>query len=181
MSELNRAAFLDRDGVINEALIKNGIPFSPSSVADLKIISGVQSAISKLRKHGYIPVVITNQPDVSRGRLNPDSLNAIHRFLAEKLGIDHFFVCPHDDIDNCECRKPKPGMIRDAASKLKIDLSKSFLVGDRWKDVEAGHLAGVNVYFIDYFYSELRPKLPYERVSSLSEAVEMELGGNRES
>ena len=172
---------MDRDGVINEAFIKNGMPFSPASVGELKIISGVQIAINILKQHGYIPVVITNQPDVSRGRLNPDSLSEMHGFLAEKLGIDHFFICPHDDIDNCECRKPKPGMIRDAASKLKIDLSKSFLVGDRWKDIEAGHSAGLKVYFIDYLYSESRPKLPYVRVFSLYEAVEMELGVSREN
>jgi D-glycero-D-manno-heptose 1,7-bisphosphate phosphatase len=180
LTGLNRAAFLDRDGVINESLMKNGIPSSPSSIIELRIISGVEEAIRNLKQHGYIPVVITNQPDVSRGNLSRDSLDEIHSFLAKKLGIDHFFICPHDDMDNCECRKPKPGMIQDAASKLKIDLAKSFLVGDRWKDIQAGHLAGVKTYFIDYFYPESRPKYPHTRVLSLFEAVELELGANYE-
>jgi D-glycero-D-manno-heptose 1,7-bisphosphate phosphatase len=180
LTELVRAAFLDRDGVINESFLKNGIPSSPSSITELRIISGVEESIKNLKQHGYLPVVITNQPDVSRGKLSPVSLDGIHTFLAKKLGIDHFYICPHDDMDNCECRKPKPGMLQDAASELKIDLAKSFLVGDRWKDIEAGHLAGVRSYFIDYSYPESRPKYPHTRVFSLFEAVELELGANYE-
>ena len=173
---MRAAAFLDRDGVINASSIRNGIPHPPESVLEVQILSGVLEAINLLIANNYLPVVISNQPDVARKRIELSSVHSINAFIAQETGISNFYVCPHDDIDCCKCRKPKPGLIEIAAKDLDIDLSKSFLVGDRWRDIEAGQALGLTTFFIDYSYSEMRPKLPFTRVTSLFEAVEIRIG-----
>ena len=175
---MKAAAFLDRDGVINASYIRNGIPYPPESVLEVQILSGVFDAISLLTANNYLPVVISNQPDVARKKIELSSVQSVNDFIARETGISNFYVCPHDDSDGCKCRKPKPGLIEIAASDLDIDLSKSFLVGDRWRDIEAGQSLGIPSYFIDYSYSELKPKLPFTRVASLLEAVEIRIGAN---
>lgn len=169
---MKAAAFLDRDGVINANHIKNGIPHPPESVLEVQILSGVLEAINLLIANSYLPVVISNQPDIARKKIELSSVHSINDYIAQETGITNFYICPHDDSDNCKCRKPKPGLIEIAARELDIDLSKSFLVGDRWRDIEAGQSLGMPSYFIDYSYSELKPKLPFTEVSSLLEAVE---------
>lgn len=166
-----RAVFLDRDGVLNGVLLDNGKPHPPKSLEDLVILPGVEEAIRIFRKLELELIVVTNQPDVARGFVTSESVNLIHEYLRNKLGIKHFYSCLHDDSDACTCRKPLPGLILQAAELIGIDLAGSFMVGDRWRDVEAGTMAGCICYFIDYSYSERRPNDPFVSVKSLLDAA----------
>ncbi|MFZ0738847.1 MAG: HAD-IIIA family hydrolase [Candidatus Acidiferrales bacterium] len=167
-----RAVFLDRDGVINRAIVRNGRPHPPATLDELEILPDVPEALSELKGHGFDLVVITNQPDVARGTQTRDAVEVINRKLASTLPLDDIFVCYHTDQDNCSCRKPKPGMLLDAARKYDIDLSVSFLVGDRWRDIEAGKNAGCKTILIDGGYHEKRSgQAPDASVGSLREAA----------
>jgi D-sedoheptulose 7-phosphate isomerase len=167
------AVFLDRDGVLNRPVIRDGKPFPPSSVAELEILPDVAASLRDLKAHGFLLCVITNQPDVARGTQSRAAIEAIHQKLASMLPIDDIFVCYHDDIDRCACRKPQPGLLLEAQRRYNIDLSRSFLVGDRWRDIDAGHNAGCKTVLIDYGYSEQKPAKPPEvTVRSLSEAAD---------
>lgn len=168
-----RAVFLDRDGVINNAVIRDGKPYPPSGLAEIRINPGVESGLNALHKLGYMLILVTNQPDVSRGRITRESVEAIHTFLQEKLPLDAIMVCYHDNHDQCDCRKPKPGHLLEAAKKFNIDLSQCFIVGDRWSDVEAGKRAGCKTIFIDNGYIEQQPDTPDFSVNSFDEAVEI--------
>jgi D-glycero-D-manno-heptose 1,7-bisphosphate phosphatase len=126
-----------------------------------------------LKAHGFALYVITNQPDVARGTQTREAVEAIHQALASSLPIDDIFVCYHDDADDCACRKPKPGLLLEAQRKHNIDLSRSFFVGDRWRDIDAGHAAGCKTVLIDYGYRERKPARPPEAtVRSLREAAD---------
>jgi len=151
-----RAVFLDRDGVINEAILRDGKPYPPSGVGELKIVAGAAEALRDLKQVGFLLIVVTNQPDIARGTQSRASVDAIHQTLRGTLPLDNFFVCPHDDSDQCDCRKPLPGLLLRAANKYDIDMQRSFMVGDRWRDVEAGASAGCATIWIDYGYREKR-------------------------
>jgi D-glycero-D-manno-heptose 1,7-bisphosphate phosphatase len=166
------AVFLDRDGVINRAEVRDGRPFPPARVEDLEVLPGVGPALSRLRDAGFLLVVVTNQPDVARGTQRRDVVDAMHAALAATLPIDAFCVCPHDDGDGCGCRKPEPGLILEAARARRIDLRRSVMVGDRWRDVEAGRRAGCATVFVDRGYAERRAETPDTVVGSLDEAVD---------
>ena len=157
---MKRAIFLDRDGVVNKIIIKNNLPFSPASFKELEILPGVKESISRLKKLNFICLVVTNQPDVSRGKIEKRTVIEINNYLKDEIKLDDIFVCYHDDQDNCKCRKPKPGLLLEAAYKWNVDLIKSYMIGDRWKDIEAGEKAGCKTIFIDYNYTEKRPKNP---------------------
>jgi D-sedoheptulose 7-phosphate isomerase len=171
--EKRRAVFLDRDGVINRAFVRDGKPFPPPTPQELEIIPGVPEALRDLKSHGYELLVVTNQPDVGRGRQSRQALDTIHQALLASLPLDDIVVCCHTDQDNCDCRKPLPGMLLEAARRHRIDLSASFMVGDRWRDIEAGYNAGCKTILIDYGYSERPPdRVPDLRVGSLREAAD---------
>ena len=169
-SSVRRAVFLDRDGVINRTVVRDGRPYPPASVEALELLPGVTEALTRLHQAGFRLVVVTNQPDVARGTQDRAVVDAIHAKLAAALPIDEFRVCDHDDSDGCDCRKPKPGLLFNAARDAGIDLAASFMVGDRWRDVEAGRAAGCRTIFIDYDYDERRPHAPEFVVRSLAEA-----------
>lgn len=151
---MRRAIFLDRDGVINKVLLNNGKPFSPRSFEDFELFPEVGSILNFLKKMGFINIIVTNQPDIARGLMKMKELNKMHALIQERLPIDDIMVCPHDDADNCDCRKPKYGMLLEAADKWNIDLKKSYLVGDAWKDMEAGKQAGCRTIIIDMPYNK---------------------------
>jgi D-sedoheptulose 7-phosphate isomerase len=168
-----RAVFLDRDGVINRAFVRDGKPFPPPTPQELEILPGVAEALRELKANGFKLLLVTNQPDVGRGKLSVQTLDAMHEDLRAHLPLDDILVCCHTDQDKCDCRKPMPGMIIAAARKHNIDLAASFMVGDRWRDVDAGYNAGCKTILIDYGYSERPPDHePDLRVGSLREAAD---------
>jgi D-glycero-D-manno-heptose 1,7-bisphosphate phosphatase len=168
---LKKAVFLDRDGVISQALIDDGRPYSPRKKEELFILTGVSEAVELLLSHGYLPVVVTNQPDIARGFTTFEHVSEMHKIISNRTGLQHFYVCVHDEQDKCQCRKPKTGMLTNAARELSLNLNESFLVGDRWKDIQAGQNAGCHCFFIDNGYLEKRPEPPFHTVVSLLEAA----------
>ena len=139
---MNRAVFIDRDGVINRAIVREGRPDSPTGLGDLEILPGVPEALQSLRDAGFRLIVATNQPNVGAGRQAQAAVEDIHAYLRSTLPLDDIRVCYHTDVDRCACRKPKPGMLLDAARDWNIDLASSVMVGDRWRDIDAGKAAG---------------------------------------
>ena len=170
---MKRAVFLDRDGVINRALVVNGKPYPPASLEDFELLPGVESAILALRQAGFLIIVVTNQPDVATGIQRQEVVEAMHGKLLSAGLCDDVKACYHIDADGCGCRKPKPGMLFDAAREWQIDLQQSFMVGDRWVDVASGKAAGCFTFFIDYKYNEQSRDKPDALVSSLSEVAEL--------
>lgn len=173
---MKRAVFLDRDGVINANLQRDGRPVAPTSLADFRLLPGVEDAVSRLKASGYMIVVITNQPDVANGLTQRSTVDAMHDLIRAKLAVDDIEVCFHNDAAECECRKPKPGMILKAAVEHGIDLALSYVVGDRWRDIAAGRAAGCSTIFIDYGYKQEGPNFPDKVAKSLSEAAAFILG-----
>ncbi len=168
-----RAVFLDRDGVINRTFVRDGKPFPPTTLQELEVLPGVSEALQELKQDGYKLLVVTNQPDVAREKQSRQTIEAMHQALSAQLPLDDILVCYHTDEDKCDCRKPMPGMLLEAAKKHNIDLAASFMVGDRWRDIEAGYNAGCKTILIDYGYSERPPAhAPDLRVGSLREAAD---------
>ena len=174
-----RAVFLDRDGVINRADVRAGRPFAPLRLEDLEILPGVAPALGRLHDAGFRLVVVTNQPEIARGTLGRDVVDAMHASLAAALPLDEFRVCAHDDADGCDCRKPKPGLLQMAARDGGLDLHDSFMIGDRWRDIDAGRRAGCTTIFIDRSYDEPPPPAPDATVASLSDAADWILSHNQ--
>ncbi len=169
---MNRAVFLDRDGVINRASVDQGRAHPPASLSELEILPGVPEALAALKARGYYLIVVTNQPDVARGAQRREVVEALNAWLLERLPLDEIRVCYHDDRDECDCRKPLPGMLRSAAVAHEIDLAASFMIGDRWRDIEAGRNAGCRTILIDYHYDEALTCPPDRVVASLAQAAE---------
>jgi D-glycero-D-manno-heptose 1,7-bisphosphate phosphatase len=170
-SELPVAVFLDRDGVLNRPIIRDGRPYPPATLEEFSVLPEVPGACDRLRRAGFVLLVVTNQPDIARGVQDRAVVDEIHRQLLCTLPIDRVYVCPHDDVDGCDCRKPGPGMLLEAARDLGLNLANSFMVGDRWRDVEAGRRAGCRTVFVDRGYSEQTPTDPDAAVSDLGEAA----------
>lgn len=166
-----RAVFLDRDGVLNANVDRAGKPVAPTRVEDLRLLDGVAPAVQALKAAGFLTIVVTNQPDVATGRASQTSVEDINREVARAMPIDAFYVCYHIDADNCACRKPKPGLLLSAAGAHGVDLPSSYLVGDRWRDIEAGQAVGCKTVLVDNGYPQERPCTPTVMVSSLPEAV----------
>ena len=173
---MRRAVFLDRDGVINRAVVCEGKPYPPGNLDQMEILPGVLGALVLLREAGFMLIVVTNQPDVARGTTPRAVVEQINNHLHACLPIDEFRTCYHDSIDGCDCRKPLPGALFAAAKEHDIDLSKSYMIGDRWRDTEAGERAGCKTIFIDYGYAEKQPDSVNHRVGSLAEAAQIILG-----
>lgn len=173
-----RAVFLDRDGVINEAVLCDGRPYPPPDLASFRLYDGAVDAVARLRAAGFRVIVVTNQPDVRTGKQTREVVDAMHERLRRELAIDDVRACFHVDADDCACRKPKPGMLFEAALAWRLSLALCFLVGDRWRDVEAGRAAGCRTFWIDRGYRERRPD-PDWTVASLGEAADRILGIDR--
>ena len=172
-----KAVFLDRDGVLNRAVVKDGRPYPPASVEEVEILPGVTEALQRLKDAGFVLIVVSNQPDVGRGATPIATVEEINDYLARRMPIDRFMMCFHDSGDGCDCRKPRPGMLFTGAQEFDVDLASSYMVGDRWRDVEAGISAGCKTIFIDYGYNEKQPKSCDYKVSSFSDAVNIILKG----
>jgi D-glycero-D-manno-heptose 1,7-bisphosphate phosphatase len=168
------AVFLDRDGVLNEPVVRDGKPYPPASLDELVIAEGAREALERLKAAGYRLIVVTNQPDVAAGAQRRDVVEAINAALVAALPIDEVRVCYHDDRAACDCRKPAPGLLLQAPTH---DLPRSVMVGDRWRDVEAGARAGVGAcVLIDRAYREPLTVQPDARVRTLAQAADWILG-----
>ena len=160
-----KAVFLDRDGVINQAVVREGKPYPPANLAELVVLPGVPQALFRLRQAGYLTLVVTNQPDLARGTLLPEVLEALHAHLLDTLPLDGIDFCPHDDPDGCDCRKPLPGMLLRGAKRYDLSLADCVMVGDRWRDIEAGRRAGCSTVFISCGYAEKQPDPPADHTA----------------
>lgn len=149
-----RAVFFDRDGVLNRVVMRDGEVSSPRSMTEFILAEGAVDAVARLRRAGYFIFVVTNQPDIARGLLDPGELEAMSSVLRSVLGVDEVRVCPHDDRDDCGCRKPRPGMLRDLATQWGLDLASSYIIGDTWRDMEAGRAAGCGTVLLRWPYNE---------------------------
>lgn len=171
-SHARRAVFLDRDGVLIRPIVRDRKPYAASRPDEVRIIEGVPEACAELSRLGFLLVMVTNQPDIARGKVSREFVERTNAELAHTLGLDDVQLCPHDDADECACRKPKPGLMTRAADSLRIDLGASIVVGDRWRDIEAGRRAGCRTVFIDCGYDEVLKETPDRIAASLSDAVE---------
>lgn len=163
--------------------MRDGKPYPPANVQQTLIVPDAPSSLRTLKQQGFLLIVVTNQPDIARQKASLTDLQEIHRFLRSELPLDDFFTCFHDDKDQCDCRKPLPGLLLAAAATYNLDLQRSYLIGDRWRDIEAGAAAGCSTILIDYHYNEQRStRHPDVCVSSLSQAVDwimkQEMQGN---
>lgn len=172
-----RAIFLDRDGVLNDAIVKEGKPYPPASLAELKVADDVLPALLALKAQGFLLLGATNQPDVARGKTERHLVEAINATLMQRLPLDEIRVCYHDDRDQCDCRKPLPGLLSTAAQAYQVDLPTSFMIGDRWKDITAGKAAGCRTIWINRQYQETHPMDADKTVATLGEAAKWILTG----
>ncbi len=170
---MRKAVFLDRDGVINRSEVRGGKPYAPTRAEDFELLPGAADAMVALRAAGWLVIVVTNQPDLATGKQSRTGIDAMHQPLRDAGMVDDIKVCPHVDADHCACRKPRPGMLLDAAREWGIDLNASIMVGDRWRDIEAGQAAGCRTIFVDHGYAEKQPERPDSVVMSLAQAQEL--------
>lgn len=167
---VNKAVFLDSDGVLNTAVIINGKPVAPTSVNDLEIPAEVRPALERLKAAGYILICVTNKPDIERGRMTQADVDAIYVKMRRELPLDDVLICYKEGSPNY---KPNPGMLLEGQRKYDLDLSQSYMVGDRWKDVGAGKNAGCETIWINRGYQEKQPDPPADYTAlSLTEAAQ---------
>ena len=171
-----RAVFLDRDGVINANLERNGKPVAPTALAEFRILPGAADAVRRLKTAGFLIIVVTNQPDIRAGLTQKSAMEAMHDEIRRQMPIDDFFICFHVEADDCSCRKPKPGLILEAIVKYGIDAVSSYVVGDRWRDILAGQAVGCRTIRVDNSFAEERPSSPDRVVKSLAEAADFIIG-----
>jgi D-glycero-D-manno-heptose 1,7-bisphosphate phosphatase len=176
---MRRAVFLDRDGVLVREIVRDGRPYAPSNIEQFEVIPEARAGLDRLKAQGFLLIVVTNQPDVIRGIVPRATLDCMHRRLKSALPLDEILVCYCLETDqNCICYKPRPGMLIDAADRWNIDLARSYMVGDRWRDVGAGRAAGCRTIFLERGYtSDRRPDRPDHTVYSLQEACELIVAG----
>jgi D-glycero-D-manno-heptose 1,7-bisphosphate phosphatase len=168
---MRRAVFLDRDGVLNQTTVRDGVSYPPASAGQVELLDGVPEALALLEQHGWLLIAVTNQPDVARGTQTRETVEQINQRIAAQLPLAAIFTCFHDNQDGCNCRKPQPGMLMQAADLHQIDLDNSFMVGDRWSDIVAGHAAGCRTFLIDLPYSQRQRCAPDFTVANLLEAA----------
>lgn len=176
-----RAVFFDRDGVLVEATVRDGRPFPPAGLQDIALVQGARDSVARLRDAGFVAICVTNQPDVARGSLDAASAFEMNKFVLEALGLDDLIACFHDDRDGCPCRKPLPGMLIQGAARWSVALEESFMVGDRWRDIDAGAAAGCRTVLVDCRWAEREPdNKPDASVDSVVAAAAWILSETRE-
>ncbi|HEX6938355.1 MAG TPA: HAD-IIIA family hydrolase [Longimicrobiales bacterium] len=168
---MRAAIFLDRDGVLNPLIESDGGVRSPRVRTELELAADAPEVVERLQRAGFLVFVVTNQPDVARGKLPLAELVAMNAEVRERLGVDDLRVCPHDDDDHCDCRKPLPGMLQVLARRWGVELSESYMIGDTWRDVEAGRAAGCRTILIRRSYNA--DVDADDAVDSLADAAEL--------
>jgi D-glycero-D-manno-heptose 1,7-bisphosphate phosphatase len=174
-----RAVFLDRDGVVSRSEVREGLSYAPTEVGNFEILPEAPEACRRLKQAGFLLIIATNQPDVGRGTMKKETVEAMHAKMLREVPIDRVEVCYHPGHgqSNCDCRKPKPGMLVKAAQEMGIDLAQSWMVGDRWRDIDCGHATGCRTIFIDRGYAESLKQAPDFRVKDLAAAADLILAG----
>ena len=170
---MKRAVFFDRDGVLVRSLVRDGKPFAATTLEEFEIVPESGDVAGRLAEAGFELVVFTNQPDVGNGLMERSVVEEMNRILQQTLPLTGIKVCFHSQTDGCACRKPKPGMLIEAAREFDLDLSQSYVVGDRKSDIEAGNAAGGFTIYIDQGYQEPSPEDADKRVHSLTEARDL--------
>ena len=166
------AIFLDRDGVINEAIVKDGQPYPPRDKTEFQFCENIEGLMDFFSKQNFKVFVVTNQPDVKRGQTSLELIEEFNNIILKKFPlISEIYTCLHDDDDNCKCRKPLPGMVEFLAEKHSVDVTNSYLIGDRSKDIECGNNSGCKTIFIDRGYKETLTSCPTLIVASLNEII----------
>lgn len=167
------AVFLDRDGTLNVQVVRDNKPYPPATLEEFHLFPGVPEACRQLHAAGFALVVATNQPDVGRGTQSQSVVEAMHARLCELVPeITRIEACYDPGRgEPSRRRKPEPGMLLDAAAALGIDLSRSWMVGDRWRDIDCGKRAGLHTLFIDFGYAEELREQPDFIVQSFPEAA----------
>lgn len=173
-----KAVFLDRDGVINAIVSRGGKLSVPFSVNEFKVIEGAREAVALLKAHGFVCIVVTNQPDIARGNLSEKNLSAIHKYMQKETGVEAVYFCPHSKDGECNCKKPAMGMVQDAVREHGIVLAESWLVGDRWRDIQMAKNAGLKSILVvtDATKEDVVPMEPDYSVKNLSEAARIIAG-----
>tara|TARA_B100000686_G_scaffold287263_1_gene312616 strand:- start:60 stop:590 length:531 start_codon:yes stop_codon:yes gene_type:complete len=169
---MNKAVFFDRDGVLNRVIVRDGKPYPPSNLSEFEILPGTKEALIKLKLERFLLIVVTNQPDVGRGKQEREKVEEMHTLLKRNLPLNDIFVCWHGLDNECDCRKPLPGLLFQASKKWQIDLKKSLIIGDRWRDIDSGHAAGCKTIFIDYKYDEELNIQPDYSATSIQDATQ---------
>jgi D-glycero-D-manno-heptose 1,7-bisphosphate phosphatase len=162
---------LDRDGVISRSQVRRGKPYAPRRLEDFRLLPGAAKAVRALKQAGFLVIVVTNQPDIGNGLVDPAIVDAMHARLRERAPVDDLRMCPHRQNERCHCRKPRPGMLAAAGQEWNIDLKRSYMVGDRDSDIVAGKAVGCYTLLINRNYSERQRTEPDQRVRSLPAAV----------
>lgn len=170
-ARLRAAVFLDRDGVLNRALVRDGKPFAPRHRRDFRLLPGSAAAVRALQEAGFLVVVVTNQPDIGNGLVDAAEVAAMHERLRARAPVDDIRICPHRQDEGFACRKPRPGLLLAAARQHGIDLARSVMVGDRDSDIAAGRQAGCFTILIARGYREPRHAVPDAVVRSLPAAA----------
>jgi D-glycero-D-manno-heptose 1,7-bisphosphate phosphatase len=168
------AVFLDRDGTLNIQVVREGKPYPPTNLDDFRLYPSAANDCARLKEAGFLLVVATNQPDVGRGTQAKSVVEAMHARLLELIPTLDRIEVSYDAGrgEPSTRRKPAPGMLLEAANILGIDLTRSWMVGDRWGDIDAGHAAGCQTVLIDHGYAERSPEHPpHYTVKNLTQAV----------
>ena len=170
---MNRAIFLDRDGIINKPIIENGKPYPPQRMKDFKFLHEIHKLLKQLKILKFKLLIITNQPDVARGVQSKDQVDEFHGLIMNELPIDRIYTCFHDNDDLCNCRKPKPEMIFQGKKDFDLDLNDCWMIGDRSIDIEAGIAAGCRTIFLDNDYLEKKPEKADYKITHLNQIFEI--------
>lgn len=170
MTTNRKAVFFDRDGVLNQLVERDGTFYSPQSFKDFKIYLESIDIVEQVQKLGFLAIVISNQPDIARGKLEQSELDLMTQVLFSEIKVDDVLYCTHDDQDQCDCRKPKPGLFHLAQQKYNINFNDSIMVGDTWKDVEAAKNAGIEFFILNRDYNQELQNV--ERIDSISDIID---------
>jgi D-glycero-D-manno-heptose 1,7-bisphosphate phosphatase len=166
-------ALFDRDGVLNDLIFRDGAWYSPLVAGDFHIAEGAVKVVQNLKALGFVCVVVTNQPEVQRGRLHDSELALMNAELETTAGVDMILVCPHDKLARCRCRKPNLGLFHSLETLLDIDLSRSFMVGDRVTDLIFAQNAGVVPVLLRSRQTEMNLEIlfqyPFVEIQSISD------------
>jgi D-glycero-D-manno-heptose 1,7-bisphosphate phosphatase len=173
MSERAKAVFFDRDGVINLTVFRKGAHRAPADMSEFAYVEGVVPTLEALRARGYVLLVCTNQPDVARGWQSREQVDAFHQRIAQELPVSGIYSCFHDDAHDCLCRKPKPGLLHQGGEQFDIDYARSFMIGDRWKDIEAGRAAGCRTIYLRHAHDSEPAHEPDYEIRRLSELLDI--------